>query len=260
MMPFLVNPRPRRRKRRFSAKQLAAQRKFAAKYGGGAGKARRSRVVTRFAPERGATKMAVRKRRKATVRRKPRRRSGGAKRRRSTARSRTHFTGRGRVTFTNPRRRRGHRRNPAFSVSGIGGRLVQAAQTATGVLGGEIATTYFANMIPFGGTSTVAQVGKRAVVGVGVAFAADKVLGRRWGDAVLVGALLSPIRQLLAGVPGVGNLVSGGVSSYYSMPRMSSYYLPGSAGLPLPAPTRVAQAGVATGMGQFPGAEYSAVR
>jgi hypothetical protein len=214
----LINPRAKSsRRKRASAKQLAARRRFVAKFAKGrkarkAGKSRRV-VKSRKSPTSGVSVMAKRRRRrsssrnakghfvkkshKSRARRVRRKSSGGARR---PAQGYTVGTRKIRRRKLNPRvRRRRYRRNPLGlpSVGGMFGQLVPAAYGAGGALALNLGLSYLPlpDMLKTG----MARHGVRLVGAFGLGWAARKFLGAK-GNAVAAGALTVVMYDILKAV------------------------------------------------------------
>jgi hypothetical protein len=200
----IINPRRKsaKRRRKASAKQIAARRRFVAKFAKGR-KARRSKLGRRSKPRRiksGVPAMAKRRRRRsakrstkgrfvkksksATKRVRRRRRSGGA---RKTAVGYTVGSRRIRRRKLNPigRRRRRYSRNP-ISARGIFGHLVPAAYGAAGAVALNLGLSYLP--LPDSLKTGWARHGVRLAGAFAVGYAAKKFLGNK-GQAVAAGAL-----------------------------------------------------------------------
>lgn len=203
----IINPRKRssKKRRKFSAKQLAAQRKFAAKYG----RKRRKTVKRKTAKtsHSGVSVMAKRKtaRRNAKGRftkkthatRRRRRSSSAGKRRAATG----YVVGSRpiRRRKLNPRRKayRRRRSNPRFSVGGITGQVIPALYGAGGAIALNIALSYIP--LPAALSTGWARHGVRLVGALGLGWAARKFLGAK-GNAVAAGALTVVVYDILKGV------------------------------------------------------------
>lgn len=99
-----------------------------------------------------------------------------------------------RATITARRRRRrgGYRRNPGFSVRGLVGQLKEGAQGAAGVLVGKAATNLVASRVPLP-QDGIAGLAVKAGIGLAIGYGASRVAGAKFGQYVLIGALLGPV-------------------------------------------------------------------
>lgn len=215
----IINPRAgkQKRRRRASAKQIAARRRFIAKYARGRkvrrnpAKRRKSKLSTS-----GVSVMAKRRRRrsrarnakghflkghrarKSTARRSRRRRSSAGRR---AAVGYVVGSGKIRRRKLNPRvrHRRRYRRNPmgSLSVGNIVGQLVPAAYGAGGAIALNLALSYLPlpDAVKTGWPRHLVRLGGAMAVG----WAARKFLGRR-GDAVGFGALTVVMYDIVKGL------------------------------------------------------------
>lgn len=213
----IINPRKagKSRRRRASAKQIAARRRFVAKFAKGRKtKARRKAKKSNYS---GVSAMAKRRRRsrarnakghftkkshKSTARRTRRRRSSGSRR---PAMGYVIGSGKVRRRKLNPRaRRRRHRRNPItrLSVNGVLGQLVPAAYGAGGAIALNLALSYLP--LPDALKTGWPRHFTRLAGAMAVGFAARKFLGRR-GEAVGFGALTVVVYDIVKGLIGTAS-------------------------------------------------------
>jgi len=167
------------------------------------------------------------RRAKARVRRNPTRRraravmAGARKRvrrrirRNPVAHTRRHHS----FKMAHRKHRRRIRRNPRGMVKGfVGETLIPSLVGAGGALGMNIALGYITPMLPTSLQSGMLNTGVKLVGAVGMGFAAGKVMGRKVGEQVAVGAvtvvLYQAIKSMLAtaapSLPGLSGL------EYYS--------------------------------------------
>jgi hypothetical protein len=192
-------------RKRASAKQLAARKKFVAMVRARAKASGSSRARKRSTRSVGM----ARRKRKAVTRRSPRRK-------------RRHVTARRRVYAANPRRRkrsrsraavrhrkgvRRYRRNPGFG-SGILGQVLNVATAGAAVAGGRVAYNVvhqqFGSVLASATDTPTTAAAKNllvgAVVGVGIKMIGRKMgaKGSRLADYAAAGAVSAPILALLA--------------------------------------------------------------
>jgi hypothetical protein len=215
---WLLNPRRKAkrrgapRKRRFSKKQLAAQRKFAAM---ARARAKAARPKRRAHTKGGS--MARRRRRAAARRRSPARHRRRAVTRYSAAPKRRYRS--------NPRRRhrtriRHYRRNP-----GMGGGIVR--QTGDLFLGagvalvGAAAGRTISNVIPFGQGDPIMGFVKGVAVAIGIRVLGPKVgLKPEWAKLAAIGAMMGPTKDLIVSfVPQAGSFLGAGPMLLPRFPR-----------------------------------------
>lgn len=214
----IINPRAgsKKRRRRATAKQLAARRRFIAKFAKGRKTRRRSKAKrkTKLSTS-GVSVMAKRRRKsrarrnakghfvkrshKSTARRTRRRRSSGGSRRPATG----YVAGSGKIRRRklNPRsRRRRHRRNPlgGLSVNSVIGQLVPAAYGAGGAIALNLALSYLPlpDMLKTGWPRHVTRLAGAMAVG----WAAKKFLGGPRASAVGFGALTVVVYDIVKGL------------------------------------------------------------
>lgn len=212
----------RRTRRRFSAAQLAAQRRFTKMVQEKARLAREARRGSASVnPKRrtGGVSMARRKksRRSAATKRTSRRRRGSHRKRARIVHHRNP-----RVRSQRRRMRRRHRRNPSF---GTGSLLRQAQQGVTGglaVLAGGGLSRLVASKVPFGQTSAIGRGLTQIVTGTVLGMVTKKVTrSERLAAFVVAGAYADVIRQNAASIPVVGQFLSG-LGVYPSVLRPAS--------------------------------------
>lgn len=220
-MLFLINPRPKGRKRartmkKPSRKQLAARRKFAAM-------ARARAKAARKAKWRAVQPNPRRKRRVPTMARRRRRRSTAVARRR---RRRSVFS-------LNPRRRhRRYRRNPGFG-SGVVGQFTSLVKNAGGVALGVAGSKFVAGLIPISAGTTPNpwfEFAKDGIIAVGFQMLGSRFVGSELAKRVAEGAMYRAIKNLaVAQVPSVATYLGGSdavmwfPSGGYPQNRISSY-------------------------------------
>jgi hypothetical protein len=204
----IINPRKRKTRKRASAKQIAARRRFVAKFAKGR-KARKARAALRRKPRRiksGVPAMAKRRRRRSAKRStkgrfvKKARKSVAKVRRRRVAGKRRPAVGytigsrRIRRRKLNPvGRRRRYRRNP-ISVGGLLGQLVPAAYGAGGALALNLGLSYLP--LPDSLKTGWARHGVRLAGAFALGYGAKKFLGSK-GQMVAAGALTVVMYDLL---------------------------------------------------------------
>lgn len=260
----IINPRTgkQKRRRRASAKQLAARRRFVAKFAKGRkvrrnpSKRRKSKPIysgvsvmakrrKKSRTRRTAKGRFVKRTHKSTARRTRRRRSSSGARR--AAAGYTVGSGKIRRRKLNPRvrHRRRYRRNPmglgrALSINGIVGQLVPAAYGAGGAIALNLALSYLPlpDVLKTGWPRHLTRLAGAMAVG----FAARKFLGRR-GEAVGAGALTVVVYDIVKGLiatasPDIGarlgdfedvSLEDGGFIDPASPVRGFAAYLEGTA-------------------------------
>ena len=269
-MIFLVNPqtgrKPRRtrttrvhrggQKRKSSAKQIAARKAFAAKYGNaGSGegvKARRTSERQQRRQQEGTMAQRKRSKRRRSMRRNPRK--VVARKRSTTRRKRAYHAVRAhkrkgtsvRSYHQNPRRRR-HRRSYGFrrNPGGVVGQVIGAAKDVATVVVGKAATNYVSRMIPFGGTSKAMTAGKKLAIAIGLSMIAKKVVSQRVADLILVGGILGPVEDFASTLPVIGTALQSD-TSVSTTAALGSYV---AAALPSGDGGRMSKIG--TGMGAY---------
>jgi hypothetical protein len=196
-----------KRKKKPTAKQVAARKKFAAMAKARAKTAKRS--PKRASPKR--TTMAAKKKGKGTKRRT------AAKRRTPTVR----LVRRGVAVYQgNPKRRRKSVRryshNPGLMATGK-----QAVVDASMVVVGGAAAKTISGFIPFGGTPVV-DLAKGLVVAIALRKVGNKFLGGDKARFLAAGALASPLKDALIGfVPGAAQYLGEDMSAYSSIAAYS---------------------------------------
>jgi hypothetical protein len=202
-MLFLVNPprkgrgvakkrRKTKRRRTYTAKQRAA---------GFGGKAAKTRA--RKTKRRGARKVrAIGKLKRKGVSTVARRKGSKRGKRRTSRRRRSTGT----ITL---RRVRGavYRKNPGFSVRGIGTQLIEGAKGAGAVVVGKAAGRLIANLLPFPKTTMIGNVGAQIVSALVLGVVGKRFLPGRIGEYVFIGALTAPVETVLKGVPVIGPML-----------------------------------------------------
>lgn len=119
---------------------------------------------------------------------------------------------------------------------------MEAGKTAAFVIAGKAVTNIVADRIPFGGTSRIANAAKKAGVGLAISIFGRRFVGAKNADAMLVGAIMSPIEELAAGLPIIGPALSPtpvvavppatGTSGYFQRQGVRGYFKPaGMSGL-----------------------------
>ena len=186
------------KRKRPTAKQLVARRKFAAMARARAKAGAGSRARTK---PKGS--IMARRKRSAAKRRTTRRR-------RSTARRvfKANPRRRRRVVRHHAKRRRTFRRNP-----GMGGMLGQVTtlfkESGVALLGMAAGRT-ISNLIPIGGTSPLVKFAKGTIVAIGIRMLGEKVIGRDLARVAAIGAMLVPTQQLVIGYfPDASTFLSG---------------------------------------------------
>lgn len=205
--PFLVNPKRKGRNMAAKRKPPKPYRTWAA-WSKAMQRARKS--GTKKNPRRRASAGQKKTTRKTTTRSKPtmatRRKRRAPARRRSTARRAAP-------------RRRSYRRNPPRRRDLIG-KLTDATVGALQVIGGKVIVRSVPQMLglPKSGALGIAvQAGVALLAGT----LADRVLGVKAGEMVMIGALTSPLESAIAGlnIPFVSPaLMPAGLGSYVRVP------------------------------------------
>lgn len=220
----------RRRVRRFSAAQLAAQRAFAAMARARSGKARSVRRAASVStnPRRTGGTVAKKKRRRSVARNRPKRRRKNPGTRRAVVR----YNPKRRVKRRrNPGVRRGrvrHRRNPGFSARGVLGQITRGAMDGLTVTLGSGLTNYAASKVPVGQTTALGRGATQIALGLLGGMIVRKVTRSDRAAAFYVaGAFQNVLRPVLAGLPVLGPALG----SYYRGPAVGSYYRGPDAGL-----------------------------
>lgn len=225
----------RRRVRRFSAAQLAAQRAFAAMARARSGKARTVRRAASVStnPRRTGGTMAKRKRRRSAVGRvrRRKRRAVSVNPRRTRRRRRTAVVRHRRnPAVRRTRRRRSFRRNPGFSGGGILRQIMRGAGDGLAVTAGQGLTNYVSAKIPFGQSTTIGQSATQLVVGTALGMAVKKITRSERAAAFFVaGAYSNVIRKLAASTPlapflsGVGVYPRPATVGVYPRPKLAGY-------------------------------------
>ena len=220
---FRRNPKRKLPKRtKFSKRQLAAQRKFAAMARARSKAVKRTLAKPRYTNPTGEVTMARRKR-KAAHRRKTGRRVG-------RARSRSRRT----VYAANPRRRsrkrsssrrrvshRRYRRNPGLSLGGVGGTLKKVGIGVVSVLGGMAVGNYISiNVTPkiftpaATDTTTTTATKNLLVAGAlafGIAMWGKRFIGEGPATLVAIGVMVVPVKNLIYAASPTSTFLGGGV-------------------------------------------------
>lgn len=208
-------------KRKPTARQLAARKKFAAM---ARARAAGARKVKRAQTSKGVS--MARRKRKATRRLTTgtrKRRSVSARRRRTYAANPRRHVKRRKSTAKRSAKRRSYRRNPGL-MKGIGGTALELGKGALAVGVGMAASRTLGGMIPLNASNPSQQPLYDAAKGVVVAIAikkfGGKIVPQRYADLAAIGALVTPIRSLIVGyLPSAGQyLGDGGVMA---MPRFT---------------------------------------
>lgn len=184
---MLVNPRRKRKGRKRGRRAMTALQR---KYFGPRKAKRRSGSRRRVAALRAAA---------APVRRSRRRRHAGV----TKSRRRSRRSGLGSIR--------------GFSLSGISRDMIPAGIGAVGALGVDIALGYIKPMLPAGMTGPLIDPLVRLGGAMAVGFVAGKVMGKRFGEQAMAGALTVAMYDIVKGfvrqaAPG---LLSEYVGGYY---------------------------------------------
>lgn len=133
-----------------------------------------------------------------------------------------------RVIRTNPRHRRRHyRRNPGFSIGGIGNQLIGAGKLVGGIYLGKGVTNFVSAKIPVAQTGWMGYAVKLGVGLVGT-MGVRKFLGPEWAKAFLAGAIMSVVDPMAKSLPIIGpSLGDDDMGEYvpvgYDYPAVGAY-------------------------------------
>lgn len=113
---------------------------------------------------------------------------------------------------------------------------MDAGKTAAFVVLGKAATNFVADKIPFGGSSRLVSAAKKAGVGLALSILGRRFIGQKNADAMLVGAIISPIEELAAGLPVIGPALApttvtvlpapAGAAGYFTPRGVRGYFAP----------------------------------
>jgi len=211
---------PKKKRRRFSAKQIANQRRFAAAARARAKTAKRSKRAkgATMAKRKATRRRTVSKRRRVTGTMKSVRRVGGASVSRKSWRSAGYRR--------NPKRRR-YRRNPGMAGGLVGGAIELTKNTGAALVGAAVGRTV-SNFIPISG-GPVVNFAKSTAVAIAIRMLGARFVGQETARFAAVGAMLGPLKDLiLSFAPQAAPFLSGDGVMYLpgipaGMPQFSAY-------------------------------------
>lgn len=203
-MLFLVNPQQKRGGRVARRKKVKRRKLTAAQIRAGFGGKRRKAALKNKRKKRRTTTVRRKKRRTTAPRTHSKRRVSTVARRKRTSHRATR---RRRRTGGTVRRHRRYRRNPGFSVRGIGNQLMTGAKRAATVVVGKAAGKFAANVIPVPKTTMVGQVGSQLLAALAIGVVGRKFIGHGLGEDLFIGAMTAPMETALKMVPVVGPLL-----------------------------------------------------
>jgi hypothetical protein len=181
--------RKTKKRRKLSAKQIAAG--FGGKRRKAASTKRRRKTSTVTRKRKGARTVAKRRTHK----------------RRATTKRRTHRRRRAGTIKLTKVRGAIYRKNPRFSIRGIGNQLIEGTKGAAAVVVGKVAGRQIANLIPLPKDTMVSSIGTQVVAALVLGMVGKRFLPGKLGEFLFVGALTAPVETALKSVPGIGPML-----------------------------------------------------